>query len=506
MQIDIIEDLETFRQIKGNWDAVYDADPEAQLFLSWPWLARWLAQLEGPWFILAARSDVPNDRGYVAFFPMRLRTKMTRSGAFFNEINMAGNYAADYTGLICIPAMEERAIPAFARVLTRMNWTRIHFENLRIGERRARLLLAHFPNRIFRSVEVEHIGKLDNINNCICPSAALPADWDRYLMGLSTNTRQKIRRLLKTVEMDDDYRISHATADSIGNDLDVLLRLWKSRWGARKGSRVDTIVRSNRAMLLNCFESGLLLLPTLWKAGSPVGALAILCDARKRSLLFYMAGRDESFDGPSPGLVLHAHTIRHAISNGFLRYDFLRGNEPYKYSFNVEEHRIRCVKIATRTGQNLGNKLDRRSLPSVLHRATGLHQAGHLVEAERGYRQILDNDPSHRDALYRLGQLKAGCGEHGAARRLFLSLVAAYPAPKAWLWLAKSCRALGRHDEAAWALHEATLLQNGALRSPLGSSTNSPVVLAGRMMKPGASSASTSAAAINLQQRQAETR
>lgn len=475
MQIDVIEDFEAFKRLKANWDEVYAADPEAQLFLSWQWLSRWLAQLEGPWFILAARADAEATHRYVAFFPMRLRTKMTRTGIFFNEINMAGNYAADYTGLICIPAEQDRAIAAFARFIRQMNWTRIHFENLRIGEPRARLLFAHFPSRVFRTNEIEHIGKLDNINNCICPCASLPADWDAYLKSLSANTRQKIRRLLKTVETDTDCRITHSTTETIENDLDTLLRLWKTRWGARKGSRVDAIVRSNRAMLRRCFDEGLLMLPMLWKADNPVGALAILRDVEKRSLLFYMAGRDETFDGPPPGLVLHAHTIRHAIANGFTRYDFLRGNEPYKYSFNVQEHRIRCIKVVTRSGGNLGGKLDRRSLPSVLHRATGFHQAGHLPEAERGYRQILDTDPGHRDALYRLGQLKAGRGQHSAARRLFRSLVSVYPeAPKAWVWLAKSCRALSRHEEAAAALREVARLQKKDVTVSLHGSVGPP--------------------------------
>jgi len=64
-----------------------------------------------------------------------------------------------------------------------------------------------------------------------------------------------------------------------------------------------------------------------------------------------MAGRDETFDGPQPGLALHAQQhppchpqrIRHLL--------FLRGNEPYKYSFGVEENRIKSFVLATKTGK-----------------------------------------------------------------------------------------------------------------------------------------------------------
>jgi CelD/BcsL family acetyltransferase involved in cellulose biosynthesis len=74
----------------------------------------------------------------------------------------------------------------------------------------------------------------------------------------------------------------------------------------------------------------------LWREETPLGALASFVDPQKASLLFYIGGRDESVDNPPPGLVLHAHSIRHAIANGFRTYDFLRGNEGYKYSLGAQ--------------------------------------------------------------------------------------------------------------------------------------------------------------------------
>ena len=56
--------------------------------------------------------------------------------------------------------------------------------------------------------------------------------------------------------------------------------------------------------------------------------------------------------------MLHAYAIRHAIANGMTEYDFLRGNEPYKYSFGCEERRIRSLFVTTKDHRNLGGKLD----------------------------------------------------------------------------------------------------------------------------------------------------
>jgi tetratricopeptide (TPR) repeat protein len=168
-----------------------------------------------------------------------------------------------------------------------------------------------------------------------------------------------------------------------------------------------------------------------------------------------MAGRDETFDGPPPGLVLHAYSIRHAISNGFTTYDFLRGNEPYKYSFGARERRIRCVRVSTRSGRNLGERLDPRTVPEVLQRTIKLHQTGKMAEAERGYRQVLDAAPRNAQALYCFAQLMTTKGNHALAKRHYKTLLTLKPEScKIWLRLAQSLEAGHQFSEAAQAYRE----------------------------------------------------
>ena len=459
MQVEVIETMPSFERLEQDWNAVYDADPDAQLFLSFKWLTDWLQWISGPWLILAARASDAPDAPYVAFLPLRTSIKASEV-PFQNELNMAGNFAADYTGILCRPDFEHHAIPAFARRLKQMSWARLNLENIRMSEARYRLLMAHFPKATFKISPINRIGKVDGIDNTLCPFAALPADWNAYLDGLSANTRQKIRRLLKQVESSDEYRITVATSQTIERDLDTLLRFWEIKWTPRKGNLVPSLIRSNRAMLIRSFKSDLLYLPTLWKGDQPLAALATLIDQRKRSFLFYMTGRDETFDGPPPGVILHAHSIRYAIENGFTEYDFLRGNESYKYSFGVKERRIRCIVIGTKNGRNIGDKLDRRTVPAALKAATELHQAKKLPQAERGYRQILEVDPENADAIHRLGQLLTLAGNHAAARQQFKALTAIRPdAFKAWLCFAQSCEALAQHLDAANAYRQVIKLQ-----------------------------------------------
>ena len=79
VHIDIIESLPPLAKLEDNWNAVYDADDEAQVFLSWKWLSGWLSSIPGPWFILAAKERDDADLPYVGFFPLRLQTTIEKS-------------------------------------------------------------------------------------------------------------------------------------------------------------------------------------------------------------------------------------------------------------------------------------------------------------------------------------------------------------------------------------------------------------------------------------------
>ena len=162
MHIEVIETLASFNRLEENWNVVYDQDPDAQLFLSFRWLSVRLGQIPSPWIILAAKESDNAETPYLGFLPLRIRFK-AQEARFHNELNMAGNFAADYTGILSVPAVEHRVIPAFARYIKQMNWARLNLEYIRISEPRLRLLLAHFPKASF---QIDEIGRMnDNIDN-----------------------------------------------------------------------------------------------------------------------------------------------------------------------------------------------------------------------------------------------------------------------------------------------------------------------------------------------------
>ena len=77
-----------------------------------------------------------------------------------------------------------------------------------------------------------------------------------------------------------------------------------------------------------------------------IEAAAMLCFDYNNEFLLYNSGYDpEQFANLSPGNVLTAYTIQEAIRLGRIRYDFLRGDEDYKFRFGAQPEPVYDLSI-----------------------------------------------------------------------------------------------------------------------------------------------------------------
>jgi tetratricopeptide (TPR) repeat protein len=461
VKIDIIDDFEAFQAIRNNWESVYSADPEAQFFSSWIWLSgvlKWYNEKSHEsWFIVAATSTDNSD--YVAFFPLAIAID-DEKGGLYSKLSMAGLADSEHMGFICLPEYVESVSSAFAIFLQQEEWSVFEVDNIQTTHGRMSLFLSKFLKEDFELTLHSHrISDLDQIDNSIIPYIALPDDWEEYLQNVvSTNTRQKIRRFFRKIEGDNEFNLTHVNADNLELHLDILLGLWKSNWEGRKGAEYcQKVVDKISFTFRHCFENQCLYLPVLWQGDQPLGAIASLMDFNRKTILFFIGGRDDTVKDIPPGTVLHAYGIKYAIENEFKVYDFMMGNEAYKFSFGAKERQIKIVVIQ-RESQN--KKLNARTIPEALQISVHYQRANRLDEAERGYRQILEAQPQQQEALYRLGVVMQRKGDYLTAEDLFKSLLMVQPKDiKAWFSLGNLYQIQGHLAEAEKVYRSSLTLQ-----------------------------------------------
>jgi CelD/BcsL family acetyltransferase involved in cellulose biosynthesis len=166
-----------------------------------------------------------------------------------------------------------------------------------------------------------------------CPVIELPASWDGYLATLSGKDRHELRRKLRRAD-EAGARVEVArTPGGIAAVMDSFLALHRrSKVGKARfmDARMEGFFREVGAALAG---AGWAALWVLWIAEQP--AAALFCLEYGGTVGLYNSGFDPEARALSPGVVLIARTIEDAIRRGFRRYDFLRGDEPYKYGFGA---------------------------------------------------------------------------------------------------------------------------------------------------------------------------
>lgn len=440
MEIHVIENLRQLSELKHQWNKVYAADPEAQFFVSWPWISGYLKRNDDsqvPWLVLAAKLG---DSEYIAFFPLKLLIEKDNKFGLYSQLSMAGVTDSHHQGFICLPGYENQVATSFATYLQDQQvWSEFELRHIYKKESRLTALFKSFsPDRI-RIIEDKSIYKneLDTIDNGICPYVPLPDDWESYLQGLGASTRKNIRKKLRRFNSLDEFYITQVSDQTIDQHLNILLQMWCSNWESRKGEEKCALIMENWLFFLrHCFDHDCLYLPILWQGDRPVGAVAHFVDRHQKTLLSFISAREETCKDLPPGLILHADSIRYAIWHDFKVYDFLMGNEGYKYSLGAKEQYITTVK-AHRNGLTAENMtLNVRTLPQALQIADAYRRANQLRQAKAGYQRILLSQPGQVAALYGLSVIMQREKNYATAEKLLQELLGIEPEnAEAWFSL-----------------------------------------------------------------------
>jgi len=163
----------------------------------------------------------------------------------------------------------------------------------------------------------------------VAPYLELPLDFETYISSLPRHDRQELRRKMRKLEA-LNYRLEKAKD---GSDIDDFLRLHRESDTNKNIFMTPKMEDFFREMTKIFYDLGRLDLSYLAVEGKR--AAATFSFKEKDRILAYNAGFDLNYSYLSVGLLAHALAIREAIENKLKIYDFLRGNERYKYQLGA---------------------------------------------------------------------------------------------------------------------------------------------------------------------------
>lgn len=180
----------------------------------------------------------------------------------------------------------------------------------------------------------------------VCPVITLPATWDDYLAGIDKKQRHEIRRKIRKIEREARVRwYAINSEEGLAEAIEKFIDLHQKSTRDKEDFWSVELIQFFEAVAVELARAGWFRLYFIEVDG--VEAAAMLCFDYDNEFLLYNSGYDpEQFAHLSPGNVLTSYTIQDAIRLGRRRYDFLRGDEVYKFRFGAEAEPVYDLSIS----------------------------------------------------------------------------------------------------------------------------------------------------------------
>lgn len=175
------------------------------------------------------------------------------------------------------------------------------------------------------------------------PRIPLNGSFDDYLMNIDKKQRHELRRKMRRA--DESGRVRFSIVDKgadIEPELDNFFHLMVQDPG--KAEFLHDAMREQMSNTIRAaHKHGYLWLAYLEVDG--VKAAATLCFDYKNKLWGYNSGVSFDFKDISPGWVIMGHTIQWCCENGRYEFDFMRGDEEYKYRMGGVNKYVMRAKV-----------------------------------------------------------------------------------------------------------------------------------------------------------------
>lgn len=319
MELKVYRDASAFDALAGEWNALLERAPINHVFYTWEWQSTWWqAYQPGELLILTCHAG-DKLAGIAPLFVCGDTGE--RRAQIIGCVDVT-----DYLDFIVdedhLPTVFEAFADYFAE--NRSEFDRLDFCNIPNDSPTRQLLPDLLEARGFvTAVEEQEV----------CPVIELPDNWQGYLRLLDKKQRHEVRRKIRRAQGSDkaiDWYIVNGARD-LDSEVAQFIRLMAASDEQKAEFLRDDKNRRFFAEIVPLLQDrGWLQMNFL--TVDRERAAAYINFVYGNRVMVYNSGLDHRDYGDlSPGIVLLAYNIRHAIEQGYQVYDFLRGSEAYKY-------------------------------------------------------------------------------------------------------------------------------------------------------------------------------
>lgn len=331
-RIEIIDSLEAWKRLAVDWNHLLDGSVSNTVFLTWEWLFSWAEcylNENRKLFIIGVYSDLELV-GIAPWYVNHTKYKLLS----MRQIEFLGSpeVGSDYLDVIAKRGKEQEVATFLYQFL--FDQGRSFWDCMMLREiPSSSLFFLHFLARI------EADGKYAEVRHgSYCPVVSLPASRDDFLSALSSNRREQFRRHWRMLSKHPDIEYRSFSA----GDCDTALNAWCSLYKDKNQYYSESLDKFIIKLGSQPNIKDWLQIDLLTVGGRHIAGLFHLRYQDEISM-FLMTVDKEFSPKISIGNVLVGLAIQGAVDKGFRHYDFLKGNEDYKFHWSDKGRRSLSV-------------------------------------------------------------------------------------------------------------------------------------------------------------------
>jgi len=173
----------------------------------------------------------------------------------------------------------------------------------------------------------------------------LPPTWEEYLQLLNAKQRHEVKRKLRRLEEAGkvDYRFVE-DGEAVPAFMDMFLGLFVESREDKASFMTGDMEGFFRSLSMAMAQAGLLRCGVLELDSTPVAA--IIAFDFNDTVYLYNSGFDPEYRSLSVGVLSKVLCIKDSIERGKKRFDFLKGDEKYKYHLGGQQVQLHRCRIS----------------------------------------------------------------------------------------------------------------------------------------------------------------